>query len=159
MGWTRRRWSNGYWSRGCKTDFHIQKQSQEEQGFYLINYTSRCIPDHLKKDWWPQRGSKLTYWKDDSNAGSVWCTFSQVWQHLHQLGALTLWPFRSKRGRIFRGQQHLRGCSCLRGRSFKNYLSSYFILFLFMFWIIVNWFWYTVIMVNVCFKFITHGWF
>ena len=55
---------------------------------------------------------------------------------------------------IFRGQQHqqhLRGSVCLRGRSFKNCLSFYFMLFLFMFWIIVDWLWYTVVMVNVCF--------
>ena len=50
--WTRRRWSNRYWSRGWRTVFHIQKQSKEDQGLYLISCTSRCIPNHLGKDWW-----------------------------------------------------------------------------------------------------------
>ena len=124
------------------------------------SYTSRCIPDHLGKDWWPQRGSKSAYWKDDSNAGSAWYTFNQDWQHLHQLGALTLWPFWSKRGRIFKGSTW-GGVPVWGGEAFIIQQLFKFLLYvvLFMFWIIVDWVWYTVVMVNVWFKLITHGWF
>ena len=35
---------------GCRTDLHIQKQRQEEQGFNLISCTSSCISDHPGED-------------------------------------------------------------------------------------------------------------
>ena len=37
---------------GCRTDLHIQKQRQEEQGFNLISYTFRCFSNHPGEDWW-----------------------------------------------------------------------------------------------------------
>ena len=141
--WTRRRWSNGYWSRGCRTVPHIQKQSKEELGFYLICYTSRCISNHLGKDWWPQRDSKSAYWKDDAMQDQLDVLSTKFNNIYTDQEHWTVGHSGQKGGDNFAASE---GECLFEGEKFQKLFLS-FLLFVFMFWIIVDGLWYT----NVCF--------